>query len=194
MLTHRWCPFPTPHNIMGWWHFLMYTTKLSSLNIHQMVYFTLNSKSCHGADFVIIGNTVGCLSDNLGANNSRFFTYHTRYFSAISVKNCFKYQMFLPWIMPSDQLSFHVFIISSSCLEICQNFPWSVEMYRQTCNISRTLVGNKIVDHSDACRRCSNCIFIHDLTLGFNGLGKDNFKSRRETFKFWDLVLLILEV
>ena len=55
----------------------------------------------------------------------------------------------------------------------------------------RTLVGNKIVDHSDvvgniACRRCSNYIFILDLTPGFNGLGKDNCKTRRETFKHWD--------
>ena len=31
--------------------------------------------------------------------------------------------------------------------------------YRQTSNISYTLVGNKIVDHS-ACRRCSNYIFM----------------------------------
>ena len=29
-----------------------------------------------------------------------------------------------------------------------------------------------------------------DLTSGFNGLGKDNCKMRRETFKFWDLVCL----
>ena len=61
--------------------------------------------------------------------------------------------------------------------------------FRQTSNISSTLEGNIIVDH---CRRCSN--FILNLTPGFNGLGKDNFKNRRETFKFWDLVGLILEV
>ena len=35
---------------------------------------------------------------------------------------------------------------------------------------------------------------ILDLTPGFNGLGKDNCKTRRETFKFWDLVRFILEV
>ena len=46
---------------------------------------------------------------------------------------------------------------------------------------------------SIAYRRCSNCIFI-DLTPGFNGLGKDNCKTRQETFKFWDLVCLILEI
>ena len=54
--------------------------------------------------------------------------------------------------------------------------------YRQVSNISRT------------CRRCSNYIFILDLTPGFKGLGKDDFKRRWESFKFWDLVRLILEI
>ena len=47
---------------------------------------------------------------------------------------------------------------------------------------------------SIACRRCSNYIFILHLTLGFNILRKDNCRPRRETFKFWDLVRLILEI
>ena len=47
---------------------------------------------------------------------------------------------------------------------------------------------------SIACRRCSNYIFILDLTPGFIGLGKDNCKTRWETFKFVDLVCLILEI
>ena len=46
---------------------------------------------------------------------------------------------------------------------------------------------------SIACRRCSNYIFILNLTPGFNGLCKDNYKMRREAFKFWDLVRLTLE-
>ena len=58
-------------------------------------------------------------------------------------------------------------------------------------NIRCILVGNKIVDHS---RRCSNYIFILDLTHGFIGLGKDNYKTRQETFKFGDLVRLVLEI
>ena len=45
-----------------------------------------------------------------------------------------------------------------------------------------------------AYRRCSNYIFILDLTPGFNRLCEDNCKMRRETFKFWDLVHLILEI
>ena len=44
------------------------------------------------------------------------------------------------------------------------------------------------------CRRCSNYFFIVYLTPGFNRLGKDKCKTRRESFKFWDLVRLILEM
>ena len=44
------------------------------------------------------------------------------------------------------------------------------------------------------CWRCSNYIFILDLTPGLKGLGKDDFKTRWESFKFWDLVRLILEI
>ena len=47
---------------------------------------------------------------------------------------------------------------------------------------------------SISCRRCSIYIFILDLTPGFNGVGKDNCKTRRKTFKFWDLVWRILEI
>ena len=63
--------------------------------------------------------------------------------------------------------------------------------YRQTTNMSRTLVGNEIVDHSDVAGASpvgaapTKYIFILDLTHGFNGLGKDNCKTRRETFKIW---------
>ena len=45
-----------------------------------------------------------------------------------------------------------------------------------------------------ACRRCSNYIFILNLTPGFNRKGEDICKSRRETFKFKDLVPLVLEI
>ena len=45
-----------------------------------------------------------------------------------------------------------------------------------------------------ACRRCSNYIFILDLTPGFNILHKDNGKTRREAFQFWNLVRLKLEI
>ena len=41
---------------------------------------------------------------------------------------------------------------------------------------------------------CSSYIFILDWTPGFNGLGKDHYKTGQEAFTFWDLVCLILEV
>ena len=71
--------------------------------------------------------------------------------------------------------------------------------YCQTSNISCTLIGNEIVDHPDAVGAspvgaAPNYFFILDLTSGFNGLRKDNRKTRRESFKFCDLVQLILEI
>ena len=68
--------------------------------------------------------------------------------------------------------------------------------YRQTSNISCTL-GNKLVDNSHvviASQHCFNYIFILDLIPSSNGLGKGNCKTKRESFKFWDLVQLILEL
>ena len=62
----------------------------------------------------------------------------------------------------------------------------------QTFYINRTLVGNKLVDHSDVFG--TSPVFIPDLTPDFNRLGKDNCKTRRETFKFEDLVWLVLQV
>ena len=73
--------------------------------------------------------------------------------------------------------------------------------YRKNANIRCTLVSSKIVVHSDvvgasAVGRCSNYIFILDLTPDFNGSGKNNSKMRWEnlTSKFLDLVRPILEV
>ena len=44
------------------------------------------------------------------------------------------------------------------------------------------------------CRRCSNYISILNLTPGFNELGKDNCKTRWETFESWDLVSYIRDL
>ena len=69
----------------------------------------------------------------------------------------------------------------------------------QISNIGHTFLGNKIVYHSDVAgaaptgRRCSNYIFIIDLASGFNRLCKNCCKTRRETFKLWEVVPLILE-
>ena len=71
--------------------------------------------------------------------------------------------------------------------------------YRQVSNIRHTLIGNKIVDYSDVVGAspvgaAPTTSSFSDLTPGFIGLGKDNCKTRRKTFKFSDLVRLILEI
>ena len=71
--------------------------------------------------------------------------------------------------------------------------------YHQTSNISHTLVSNGLVDHSDVV--AASPVGAAPTTSSFstlqlastNGLGKDNWKMRRESFKFWDLVHVILE-
>ena len=71
--------------------------------------------------------------------------------------------------------------------------------YRQTSNISRSWVPNKLADHSDVDvvshvgDAPTNSSFL-DLTTGFLRLKKVNCKKRRETFKFLDLVRLILDI
>ena len=72
-----------------------------------------------------------------------------------------------------------------------------VGIYHQSSNVSRTLSKNcwsLRCSWSIACRRCSNYFFILDLIHGFDGFGKDNCKTRRDTFKCWDLLCLILEI
>ena len=76
------------------------------------------------------------------------------------------------------------------------NHQWKY-FYPQTSNITcgcirHTLVGLRVASIESGC--CSNYIFMLALTPGFNELGKENCKTRRETFKFWDLMKLILEV
>ena len=58
------------------------------------------------------------------------------------------------------------------------------DIYHQTSNISRT--GWAITFLMTYCSWSITCryIFILDLAPGFNGLGKDNCKTRRETFSF----------
>ena len=66
-------------------------------------------------------------------------------------------------------------------------------------NIRRTLVGNEIVDHSDVVEAApvgAAQLHLHSRLdrVWFSGLGKGNCKTRRETLKFWDSVLLRLNV
>ena len=64
-------------------------------------------------------------------------------------------------------------------------------VYIQTFSKIGTLVGKKCWSFrrswSIACRRYSNHNFIFDSTPGFNELGRDNIKKRRETFTCCDL-------
>ena len=67
--------------------------------------------------------------------------------------------------------------------------------YQQSSNISHTLVGNKIVDHSDVVG--ASPVGAAPTTLSFSTWHlavMDQVKTRRETSKFGDLVRLILEV
>ena len=59
-------------------------------------------------------------------------------------------------------------------------------------------MGNKLVDHSDAVETSpvgaaptAPLSFIFDFAPGFNGLDKDNCKTRLESFMFCDLVSYI---
>ena len=67
--------------------------------------------------------------------------------------------------------------------------------YHKTSNIRCILIGpwncwSLRCSWSIAWRRCSNYIFILNLTPGINGWSEDNCKRIQETFKFWDLVRL----
>ena len=80
--------------------------------------------------------------------------------------------------------SLHVLVISSLRNDYCQ-----------TSSISC----NKIVDHSDVVRAspvgaAPTTSSFSTWTPGFNGLDKGNWKMRRESFTFGDLVCLILDV
>ena len=62
-------------------------------------------------------------------------------------------------------------------------------IYRQTSNIRRTLVANKLVGHSDVIGAspvgaAPTTSSFSTLTHGSNGLGKDNSKTIRETLTF----------
>ena len=112
----------------------------------------------------------------------------------------------MPWLLGHllGKLQQPVRIIGTFCISAGSG------MYHKTSNIRRTLAKKKKkkthlsrqlncwslrCSWSIACRRCSNYILILDLTHGFNGLGKDNLKTRRE--KHWglgDLAGYLLEV
>ena len=61
--------------------------------------------------------------------------------------------------------------------------------YRETFNIRRNFIANKLVDHSDVVGAspvgaAPTSIVILDLTPDFNEMDENNWKARRETFTF----------
>ena len=68
-----------------------------------------------------------------------------------------------------------------------------IDIHRQTSNISQALVDNQLVDHSDVWSIACLLHLHSPLKPGFTGLFKDNCTTRCETFKFCDLVWLILD-
>ena len=85
-------------------------------------------------------------------------------------------------------------------MEYCRHFTHTITSTTHNCvhnhngksgrtfNISRALVGNTFVDHSEVDK--ASPVFILDLTPGFIGLGKDIYKTRPEAFQFCNLVRL----
>ena len=104
------------------------------------------------------------------------------------------------WVLPITQHSFRQCLGAECVTSHHLNWYWSRYLtYRQVSNTNRTIVGTRIVaplrcSRSIARGLCSNHIFIPHWTLGFNILSKDECKPRRKTFKFSDLVQLILDI
>ena len=90
-----------------------------------------------------------------------------------------KYYWLSCTLVQEDQEYFHCYYMGGYDMQCVWN------NYCKASNISRTLVGNKIVDNSDVVGAspvgaAPTTSFIHDLTPGFNGLSKDNCKTRLE--------------
>ena len=110
------------------------------------------------------------------------------------------------WYEMHNNKKVHIYVSSKQLAHSRQNISasgnegyWAMKAYFQTSNIKQHLsrqwnCWSLRCSWNIGCQRCSNYIFILDLTNDFNGLGRDNCKMRRETFKCCDLVRLILEV
>ena len=85
-----------------------------------------------------------------------------------------------------------IFMIHWQQIWVKNKIPPNLQYKSHLCGVSNCW--SLRCSWSIACRRCSNYIFIFDLTTGFSRLGKDKCKTRRETFNFWELVRLILEI
>ena len=105
--------------------------------------------------------------DTLGSKVIKFITLNKNI-----VNDCVYIPTQLVYIGPS-------YINTLSNLWYKAHLSWQLNCWSLRCSWSTT------------CWRCSKYIFIPDLTPGFNRLGKDNCKIKRETFKFWDLMFTL---
>ena len=64
---------------------------------------------------------------------------------------------------------------------------WKCQTYRQTPNKSRTLAGNNIADHTDVGAAST-------FSFSTKHLASMDCKTGWETFKFWGLLILILDI
>ena len=75
--------------------------------------------------------------------------------------------------------------------------PFCYFYHHQVSNISRTLIGNNIVDHPNVVWASPVGVLqlhLHSrLNTWLQWIGQRNCSTRRETFKFWDSVRLMLE-
>ena len=114
----------------------------------------------------------------------------SEYFSTLfNVTSCISWELSNHWIYNVCYKN----TLLKSLYDMCIKYVYG---YRQVSNIKGTLVWqlncwSLRYCWSIACRRCSNYIFILDLTPGFDGLGKGDCKTRWESFKFEELVRLI---
>ena len=101
----------------------------------------------------------------------------------------FKFKLKFKCFILTGGISLLTYLISS--LHTPAYFAY---MLKKCCIVEKIKETHRQVSNISACRRCSNYIFILDLTHDFIGLGKDNCSTRREKFKFDDLVRLTLEI
>ena len=88
----------------------------------------------------------------------------------------------------------HSLGLDSTSGEPVQSNHTEIEIYREVCKYKAHLSRQYNCRSLRCSWSCSNYIFILDLTPGFTGLGEDNCKTRRQAFKFGDLVRSILEI
>ena len=145
------------------------------------------------------------------SSTTRFTSYFLSYFTFMIFNICIRWY-FYTYIL---RIYFHViqsygmcsydrhcmftFVCPWDMIEDAEAWHYICVSYSQTSDVRYTLLGKKNCwslrcSWSIACRRCSNYIFILDLTPGFNGLGKDKCKIRWESLKYWDLVQFMLDI